>query len=424
VSAQPPLSLGEAIDIALANNQSVTNAALQVEKAERDIQVARTRRLPTFTGRAEGNQLLTPVDVTFGRGVFGTYPGIGSVPGTDTTIRTDRELSTVVNTQVTQPLSQLFKINLNVHLNEAARDIKNEELRASRLALVDQVKRLYYAVLQTKSSLGAVNANASLLEELDRVMANRLAQKVVLKADVLDIQTRLAQAELSQLTLRNTLASQKEQLNYLLGRELSKPFDVVPVPEPTMTEADLAVARTQAIETRPDVKQARLRVQQAELAHGVAKADYIPDVSLAVSYVKPLSIDGAPSHVATAGVQVTWEPFDWGRRGAVVAARGLEIKQAQNAVADALGRATVEINSRFRDVETARARLRVASLSQESVSESARVKLVKYENNAVLLADVLQAQAAVADTNNQYQQALLGFWTAIADLEQALGHFR
>jgi outer membrane protein TolC len=39
----------------------------------------------------------------------------------------------------------------------------------------------------------------------------------------------------------------------------------------------------------------------------------------------------------------------------------------------------------------------------------------------VLFRDVLQAQATVAETTHQYQQALLAFWTARAEFEKALG---
>jgi outer membrane protein TolC len=35
--------------------------------------------------------------------------------------------------------------------------------------------------------------------------------------------------------------------------------------------------------------------------------------------------------------------------------------------------------------------------------------------------DVLQQQSAVASANNEYEQALLSFWTAKANFEKALG---
>jgi outer membrane protein TolC len=45
----------------------------------------------------------------------------------------------------------------------------------------------------------------------------------------------------------------------------------------------------------------------------------------------------------------------------------------------------------------------------------------RYKQQAALLNDVLNAQAALAEADNQYQQALLAFWSARADFEKAVG---
>jgi outer membrane protein TolC len=45
----------------------------------------------------------------------------------------------------------------------------------------------------------------------------------------------------------------------------------------------------------------------------------------------------------------------------------------------------------------------------------------KYEVQAALLSDVLQVQTSVVETDHQYQQALVAFWTARAEFEKALG---
>ena len=46
------------------------------------------------------------------------------------------------------------------------------------------------------------------------------------------------------------------------------------------------------------------------------------------------------------------------------------------------------------------------------------------QRSAVILKDVLQAQMSLADANDEYQKALLSFWTAKADFEKALGEDR
>ena len=45
----------------------------------------------------------------------------------------------------------------------------------------------------------------------------------------------------------------------------------------------------------------------------------------------------------------------------------------------------------------------------------------RFGEGSALLADVLQSQAALAAANDQYQGAVLAFWSARADFERALG---
>jgi outer membrane protein len=84
-------------------------------------------------------------------------------------------------------------------------------------------------------------------------------------------------------------------------------------------------------------------------------------------------------------------------------------------------RILTEVNGRFRGLQQTRQLLRVAELAQETARENLRVAENRFRVEKALLSDVLQAQASVAEADNQYQQALLAFWTAKADYEKALG---
>jgi outer membrane protein TolC len=326
-----------------------------------------------------------------------------------------------MSAQVSQPLTQLRKIGLNIRGAATARDLERERARENQLSVVNSVKRLYFAILQTQSGLAAGEEALTLYRELDRTLQNRVVQKVALKSDSLDVQYRLAQAELTQVTRRNTLASQKEQLNQLLGRDVRTEFELAGVDGITLAGADLGAAQARALDSRPDVRQARLSLQQAELDRRLKKEDRIPEVSVAVSYISNLNVDVLPRNLATFGLQVKWEPFDWGRKSHELAAKTQVVAQARHAVRDAEDGAVVEINSRFRKLSEARAQLAVVAASQQTAREKLRVTTNQYQLQSALLSDVLRVRAEVADTDDRYQQALMTFWTAKADFDQALG---
>src|SRR5580704_17534760 len=58
VSAQPvpPLSMAEAVQLAMAHNRSIQMAAVDVKRADVEIKAASTRRLPSFAVFAEGGE--------------------------------------------------------------------------------------------------------------------------------------------------------------------------------------------------------------------------------------------------------------------------------------------------------------------------------------------------------------------------------
>jgi outer membrane protein TolC len=147
------------------------------------------------------------------------------------------------------------------------------------------------------------------------VTGDYVLQQVALKADDLEVKTRLAKTETEELTVDNQLSTLKEQLNQLIGRDIRTSFIITRVPEPSLMETDLAAARTLAIEQRPEVREARLRVKQAEVDKRVKKSEYIPDISAAFTYASPRNFDQfIPKNFAAAGVSMTWEVFDWGRK--------------------------------------------------------------------------------------------------------------
>jgi outer membrane protein TolC len=415
------LSLETAVRLAVEHNRQLLNADLQVEQAEDALAIVRTRRLPTFQTEMSMSQLVTPVNFSFPRGAFGEFPGTGPIPATDTNVSVSRQPTAYVSSQISQPISKLFEIGVSIRSAAASRDIAQEHARAEQLALVNQVKRLYFAILQTESALDADEEAIALYRELDRTLQMRVAQQVALRADALDVRVQLARAELAKTTRENGLASQKEQLNQLLGRDVRTDFEVETVSAVSILDVDLRAAQARALESRADVREAQLRLERADLDRRLAAADWIPEVSLAASYISNFNVDMLPRNLATVGLTAKWEPFDWGRKGHEVASRTRAVQQARHNVRDAEDRALLEINSRFRTLAEKRALLAVAEMAQGAAREKLRVKTNQFQVQAVLLTDVLQLRAEVADVDDRYQQALLAFWTAKADFEHAVG---
>ena len=415
------LTLERAVMLALENNRRVKNAALEVGKSEDEIAAFKTKRLPALKLDVIEAYPLAPIDLTFQQGDLGSSPTTGPIPPRETKIRTPRKPMTAIASSVTQPLSQLYRLGLGIDQLEVGRGINQEELRSQRHLVIDNVKRAYYGLLQTQSSLDVVEETITFYRELDRVVEDYVKQQTAFKYESLDVKTRLSRSEYDGLTLRNTLASQREQLNKLLARDIRTEFRVVPVPEMSEFETDLRAAQAQALRQRPEVNRARLQIKYAEYDYEIKRAEYIPDLNLVLNYSSFITSEVLPKYITFVGLQLSWEYFDWGRKNNEMAARNKSIEQAKTSSSDLESRILIEVSSAFRKLQESRAALRVGQLAQETQREMLRVTLNKYKDRAALLKDVLQVQASSADANNQYQQAVLSLWTARADFEKATG---
>jgi Outer membrane protein len=419
------LKLDQAIAIALKNNREAKNARLEIEKAGDKLHAYRTRRLPSFKISSLVSQPLNTIDTKFEKGIFGIYPGGVPVPMQDTIIKSSTNTTFLLHGQVTQPITQLRRIGLQIKQQKLEVEISETQLHATEQSLVNEVKRAYYAILQTEGAVRAAEESVKLYHELDRVTGEYVVQQVALKTDLMDVQTRVAKAEYEVLTLNNSLSTQKEQLNHLLGRDVRTEFSVtdgLETAQATMRETDLMGARKRALEQRPEIREAQLRQQQANLDRRVKKSEFIPDVSLTFNAVKTVNYSNfVPRNVNGVGIQVEWEVFDWGRKKRELAEKTRSIVQADNTVLETESRVLLEVNSRFRTLQESCQLIRIAKLAQTTARANVQIVSYKYRLDAVLLKDVLMAQTSLANANYEYQKALLSFWTAKADFEKALG---
>lgn len=415
------LTLQKAVELALQHNRLVRNAELEVGKQQDKLTALHTRRLPLLDFTMIQGSMLRKPEFEFRKGSLGSYPGLGPMPSVDTKVGVPQHYSTFATVGATQPLSQQYKIGLGLKQQQLQGKIAEEESHAARQKVVSEVKRVYYGLLQTQAALQATRESIKLFHELDRVTDQYLLHQVVLKADSLEVKSRYAKERYNETKLLNGLATLKEQMNDLLGRDLSTDFTVDVAATAELDVPVLEVARAKALEQRPEVREAKLKSSQAELDHRLKKAEYIPDVSLAARYASPYDVEVLPTNLTYVGVLVTWEPFDWGRKKHELAEKSRTVAQADNGLKETEANVMVDVNSHHRKLRETIEALQVSELGVQASNEKVRVLNDRYRIQAALLKEVLEAEARSAEASYQYQQALSDYWTARGDFERAMG---
>src|SRR5215469_5811433 len=342
------LTLDEAVNLALQHNRLVKNSVLEVQKNDFQVSTARSRRKPQFQFSMLGGELLHSFDFTFPKGVFGTYPATGPIPSTNAKVHTPAAFTTYLTGSIDQPITQQYKIGLGIHATELGRDIAREEVRAKRQKIAAEVRDAYFNLFAVQASVEAAHEAVKTLEEAQRVTTQYVSEKTVLRSDALDVDARLAKSRYELSVAENGLATQREALNQLLGRDVATPFRAEFVPEQDTSDLTLDSARQEAQANRPEVRQAHLKRKQAEYDRRLAKAEYIPDLSLSLRYQGVNNVQVLPQNVTTAGFYLTWEPFDWGRRHNKVVEAKKTVEQTRNGIQETESQIAVEVGAKYR----------------------------------------------------------------------------
>src|SRR5262249_3278857 len=157
-------------------------------KAGDSLAATRTHRLPSMNvyALAIAQQFVKPVGV--GNNIF---PGAGPFFSIGVPRRPHAAFAGII----LQPLSQQYRLGLEVKQAKLTQDSERERLRLVKQSTIDRVKQAYYEILQTQSALESIQEAITSYHELDRVTIDQVTHQVSLKNASLEVKTRLAKAE-------------------------------------------------------------------------------------------------------------------------------------------------------------------------------------------------------------------------------------
>jgi outer membrane protein len=420
-SVAPLLTLDEAIRIATGKNRDIRISTLEITKAKETVAQARTNYLPKLDTYVLAGSPLQPLNFRVPAGSLGTYPATGPIPGKDSNIHSPERFGAFIYGSAAQPLTQIHKVNLAVYQARLGIDLSREGLRAQEQETARQVKEAYYQVAQLQAQVASAKAFVKALTELSSLTERRLVQQTVLESDSLTVNAKLKQQRYQLLTVEDAFELQKQNLNRLLGRDLRTPFSVEMQPLGELAEWHLETARKQALEQRPELREARLQTKIAHMDVRRERAKYIPDLSVQVGYLGFQNVNFLPQNAGSAGFVLQWQPFDWGYKKHRIRELTATTDQKATAEQDVEQRVLLDVEDKFRKL--GEARMLLDAQTDQCKAEQVRFREItnRYNQQSALLSDLLQQEAAISQAEAQYQQALAGFWTARAEFEKAIG---
>ena len=196
-----PLTLIQAIDLALKQNRELKLAQLAVVDSEHKKEIARSAYYPLISNQSKINHITDLAGVEIPAGAFGNHPDTGLIPAQNLFLDQGANTSYTSGTGLEQPLTQMFKIRESNRA--AAADIKSARAQANQTQnqIALKVRQLYYGILvaQLKQQAAQEEVAASevkLQESLSDVERGQALEEVALesRASALDArQTALVQ---------------------------------------------------------------------------------------------------------------------------------------------------------------------------------------------------------------------------------------
>ncbi|HXP09610.1 MAG TPA: TolC family protein [Acidobacteriaceae bacterium] len=416
-----PLSLTQAIDLALKQNRELKLAQLAVVDSEHKKEIARSAYYPLIRNESKINHITDLAGVEIPAGAFGNHPDTGLIPGENLFLDQGANTSYTSGTGLEQPLTQMFKIRESNRA--AAADIKSAraQVNLTQNGIALKVRQLYYGILvaQLKQQAAQEEVAASkvkLQESLNDVDRGQALEEVALqsRASTLDAQqTALVQ----RLQIHDLTISLDDLLGLPLNTNLVLEVDssaAAPVPS---REECIRIAQDRS----PEIQAAKQSVEKAKAGLAAAKDEYIPDVTALARYSYQSGIPFLVHNFGTFGVSFTYDLFDGGKRVAQIKDSRTLLSEAELNLTRIEDEVSVQVETAYDKVEQMQDLVGVAEQVVKTREEASRVTERRFEQTSALASARAEAHAKTISAQASYLEANLGLLLAQGDLKRTMG---
>jgi outer membrane protein len=405
-----PLTLDEAVNIALRNAFSIQTAASRVEQARQRVNENRGQLGPRVN-----------LGATYTRFEQETRQQSGPPPAPSIVVQPID--TTVATAGVTVPIDISGQIRNIVRASQASLRASQETLEATRNDVRLAVKADYFNVLRADAQVKV--QEQALADAQERLRSEQLQFEEGAKAriDVIRLQTQVAQAQSDLIGARTNLALTKEQLNNTLARPIDTPVELVDVTALPAAPPDPDRLDAAAQASRPEVRALQQTRESLANVRRSQEAGNRPSLSVGVNYQANIGNKGATSrdHSTVGTVALNWPVFDSGVTRARVAQARQDEEQARIQLEQVRLGVSLEVRQALTNLINSAARLDVATKQVELAQENYRLAKVRDEAGAGTILEIVDAQTALTQARTQLVAARYDYLTAYSALQRAVG---
>ncbi|MBF0376762.1 MAG: TolC family protein [Desulfamplus sp.] len=416
LAGEKVLSLNDCLKLGMANNPKLTSAKLMIDAAQEDINAAKADFLPSVSAGAN-------------------YNNIKSI---DASGPTDSDYIDQQNTNYNIGVSQvLYAGNRLINSRDRAVERKKmyiEEKAYTQAELAYQIKQVYFQLMKAKQDV-EIGVDTIKRLEADVKSAKAFYEKEMTPyAKVLQAEVALADIKQQFSKVKNTVDRKKSELFVLMNQ----PFDSSVTFSGGLDYYSQGFTMTseqclaKAIDTRPDLKSLAHQMVMVEKDVELAKGKYYPLMRLNTGYYDQDKDYDSLSTLGTsmdqrntywsAGVNLSWNLFDGGRGWYEKRRSQIDMKRINEQVKEIKSKLEAGIVTALMSLSEAEERIEATSDSITASKEYYDMENKRFQAGIATVSEVLDAQVSVTRAEVSYNQALLDYQLARAELDFMTGN--
>ena len=414
------ITLEEAVQLALKHNHYVRIAGYTVAEKEHAKDAARSGYYPLLHNDSMLAQLTDTQFIGLPEGSLGYVSGT-PIPNRSVIINQGTTTIVTSGTQLTQPLSELWKVRSANDEAKAAVTETRSIAHQTENEVALKVHQLYYQILILQSHKEAALANIQATQVLEAESVQQVKFGSTLEESAIENRAKLLQSKQDLLTTDLQLSDLTMQLNDAIGLPLTTALALDPAVRRVASTCELDQCVRMALDSHPEIAEARAKVEEAAAAVRLAKRQYIPNVEAFARYSYQDNVPFLVHNFGTFGVHLGYDLLDGGKRNAEIEENKAQLAKAEENLDRVKEDVQLRVQTAYNKLERTREMMKVSEELLAVRTESHRVTMRQLQQGAALRSQVESTAAQELQAKTILLQSQLEYIQANDEMTEAIG---
>ncbi|WP_258861989.1 TolC family protein [Sphingobacterium spiritivorum] len=419
--AQEELTLKEAIQYALQNKADAKKSKLDVINAENKISEVRAGALPKIDLSAglTYNPIIQKI----------ALPDFTGQTGGTTLVEMGQKWQATPTVSLTQ---QIFNQSVFTGLKAASttRAFYQVNHEMTEEQLIERVANSYYDVYQAKMQLETIESNLKSTKKTRDVIFGSYSNGLAKKIDLDRTDVAVNNLESSKLQKMNEIQLKENALKFVIGMDVNKD---IRMPKSTFN-IDLKIANldTAQLDNRTEIKLLATQRELNVFNKKSIEAQYYPSLSLQASYgyagfgqkFPLVNNNGVWANFASIGLNLSFPIFHGFATRSKVRQAQIDIDKLDVDIADKKLSLMKDANNAQKQLKNSLLNINMQKANMELAKEVLSNVENNYKNGLATLTDLLDAEKAYAEAQNNHSTALLNYKVAEIQIIKSNGNLK